>query len=161
MKKIWKNIGIGIVSNIIFAVVAYLLQEKFDWNLQIPLWLCFIIAASIILVEKIVRYCIRKCRIRKAISTYNYGCFGNSYLYKWKYVKNPKGLYGYEPIGIQVAESKTSIDTPNNIVYHAGHNVDESKIKLIIRLSLIGSVEKNSKEKIQPILDYLHWTEEK
>lgn len=161
MKQFFENIGIGLFSNVVLAGLTFLGQNYFDWNLQIPLWLCFIIAASIILVEKIVRYYIRKCRIRKAISTYNYGCFGNSYLYKWEYVKNPKGLYGYEPIGIQVADSKTSIDTPNNIVYHAGHDVDESKIKLIIRLSLIGLVEKNSKEKIQPILDYLHWTEEK
>ena len=159
MKHFFENIGIGLISNIVFAGLTFWGQNYFKWDFQIPLWLCFIIAAGIILIEKIVRYCIRACRIRNAISTYNYGYFGNSYLYKWEYVKNPNGLYGYEPINIQIAESKTLMDKPNTMVFRAGHYVEESKIRLIIRLSLIWMVERDSREKIQPILDYLHSTE--
>ena len=161
MKKFFENIGISIVSNIIFAVVAYLLQEKFDWNLQIPLWLCFVIAAGAIFIKKMVCSCIRQYKIYNAIKTFTQGYFGNSYRYKWEYVKNPNGLYGYEPINIQVAESHTIPDPSNTKVYIMGHSVEEQKIKLMIRLTLIGQVEEGFKEKIQPILDYLHWTEEK
>ena len=161
MKQFFENIGIGLISNIVFAGLTFWGQNYFKWDFQIPLWLCFIIAAGIILVEKIVRYCIKKYRVWKAISTYNYGYFGNSYLYKWQYVRNPNGLYGYEPINIQVAESQTSIDNPKIKVYHAGHDVDEQKIRLMIRLTLIWIVEKDSREKIQPILEHLNYTEKK
>lgn len=159
MKQFLENIGIGLFSNVVLAGLTFLGKNYFNWDFQIPLWLCFIIAASIILVEKTVRFCIKKYRIHKAITTYNYGYFGSSYLYKWEYVKNPNGLYGYDPINIHIAESKTSIDNPNTIVFNAGHDVDESKIRLMIRLSLICLVEKKSREKIQPILNYLHSTE--
>lgn len=162
MKKFSNSICIGVISNIVFAIISFVVKEHFNQEIQIPLWICFIIAAGIIIVCWIINYGIKQYRIHKAISSFNYGTFGNSYLYKWEYVKNPNGIYGYEPINIQVAESRTHINTPNHQVYYmSGHSVDEQKIKIIIRLTLIWIVEKNSRKKIQPILEHLHWTENK
>ena len=157
MKKYIENIGINLITTLILAVVSYL----YKWNIYIPLWLCFIFIAFVILIEKISHYIIKQYRIRKAISSYTYGAFGHSCSYKWEYVKNPNGIYGYEPVNIQIAESQTSIDTPNHKVFRFTHFVDEQKIKLIIRLTLMYMVEKKSQKEIYPILEYLHQTERK
>ena len=161
MKKFSNSICIGVISNIVFAIISFVVKEHFNQEIQIPLWICFIIAAGIIIVFRVVNYGIKQYRIRKALSSYTYGAFGHSCSYKWEYVKNPNGIYGYEPVNIQIAESQTSIDTPNHKVFRFTHFVDEQKIKLIIRLTLMYMVEKKSQKEIYPILEYLHWTEKK
>lgn len=160
MKSFSVSICIGTISNAIFAIIMYSIKKYFDWDIQIPLWICFTIISGVILTLWIFYYSTKQYKIHKAIKSFNYSSFGNSYLYKWEYVKNPNGIYGYEPINIQIVESHTHIDTPNHHVYTmSGHSVSEHKIKLIIRLTLMWLVEESSREKIQPILEYLHMTE--
>lgn len=161
MRSFSSNVVIGIISNLIFALISYIVEPYFEWNIQIPLWACFTIMAGLVLLIWIFYYGIRQYRIHKAIKTYNYGTFGNSYLYKWDYVKNPSGIYGYEPINIQIAESRTEPNDSNTLVFTRTHPVKEQKIKIFIRLTLMWMVEKSQKERLQPVIEYLHWTEQK
>ena len=40
-----------------------------------------------------------------------------------------------------------------------GHEVPEETIKMFIQLILIANIDKKMEEKLRPVLEYLHWTE--
>ena len=40
-----------------------------------------------------------------------------------------------------------------------GHEVPEETIKMFIQLILIASIDKKMRNKLTPVLEYLHWTE--
>lgn len=99
----------------------------------------------------------KKYRIRKTIKEFTYGRFGDSFCYKWEYMKCKGGIYGYEPVNIQLAESRTIPEDGMVKVFTFGHAVEESKLRLLIKFTVYYLVEKN--EGILSFLKYFYDTE--
>ena len=111
IKKIINNQWFsGVVCSVITMIPLAFLKFKMDlylWQLFGIIILCFIVYAYI-------SYSLKRRRISRVIKSFTYSRFGNSYCYKWEYIKSQEGVYGYEPVNIQLAESKT---IPEKIVF--------------------------------------------
>lgn len=89
----------------IAALLLYFLEKGSKIELQY--WQGGVILLFCFLFPSFVRDVYKEFRIRKVIKEFTYGRFGDSFCYKWEYMKNNDGIYGYEPVNIQLAESRT------------------------------------------------------
>lgn len=145
----------GIGASLIGALLLYFLEKGSKIELQyweggLILFFCFLLPFC-------GRDIYKKYRIRKVIKEFTYGRFGDSFCYKWEYVKNKDGIYGYEPVNIQLAESRTIPEDGTVKVFTFGHAVEESKLRLLIKFTVYYLVEKD--EEVLPFLKYFYDTE--
>lgn len=146
---------VSICCSLIAALLLYLVGKEDRIELQywqgcLILFFCFLFPLCIQELNK-------KYRIRKTIKEFTYGRFGDSLEYKWEYVKSEGGIYGYEPVNIQLAGSKTIPENSHVKVFTFGRALDESKLKLLIKSTVYYCVERD--EEILPFLEYLYRTE--
>lgn len=146
----------GICLYLITTALGYLLTS--EEKLEFRFWQCAVFLLFWILIPPCIQTIYKNYRIRKIIKEYTYGRFGNSFCYKWEYAKSRNGIYGYEPVNIQLAESKTVPEGSHVKVFSFGYAVSEQKLKLLIKFTVYCLVEK--KEEILPFLKYLYDTEE-
>lgn len=154
-----KGIIIGVVSSLIASGIMYSITKQLLWNLSLPIWLWLVISFGLVLLIYIIRVVIRQYRIYNLISEFTEGRFGDSCTYTWSYKRSSHGkyrAYGYEATNIQMKKQKRD----NNVFDLAnGHEVPEETIKMFIQLILIANIDKKMEEKLKPVLEYLHWTE--
>ena len=156
IKKFFSNQWfVGICCSLIGALLLYLVgkEDRIElkyWQGCLILFFCFLFPLCIQELNK-------KYRIRKTIKEFTYGRFGDSLVYKWEYVKSEGGIYGYEPVNIQLAESKTIPENSHVKVFTFGHALDESKLKLLIKFTIYYFVEKD--EEILPFLKDIYKAE--
>lgn len=156
IKKVFDNQWFsGIVGSLIAALLFSLLEK--NGKIELQYWQGCLILFFCFLLPPCVQDIYKKYRIRKVIKEFTYGCFGNSFSYKWEYVKSKDGIYGYEPVNIQIAESRTIPEDSTTKVFVFCHAIDEPKLKLLIKATVYSCVEKN--EEIEPLLKYLYDTE--
>lgn len=139
----------------IAAFLLYLLEK--DSKIELQYWQGCLILFFCFLLPPCVQDTYKKYRIRKVIKEFTYGRFGDSFCYKWEYVKSKGGIYGYEPVNIQLAESRTIPEDDSVKVFIFGHAVEESKLKWLIKSTVYSLVEKD--EEILPFLKYFYDTE--
>lgn len=155
-----KGIIIGIVSSLIASGIMYFITKQLLWNLALPIWLWLVISLGIVLLIYIIRIAIREYRVYNLITEFTEGRFGDSFVYTWRYKRSKNGFYsayGYEATDIH---TKKPLDEMNNDRVHTcGHEVPEETIKMFIQLILIANIDKKMEEKLRPVLEYLHWTE--
>lgn len=130
----------GIGASLIAALLLYLLEK--DSKIELRYWQGCLILFFCFLFPSFVRDIYKKYRIRKVIKEFIYGRFGDSFCYKWEYIKSKDGIYGYEPVNIQLAESKTIPEDGTVKVFTFGHAVEESKLRLLIKFIVYYLVEK-------------------
>lgn len=145
----------GIGASLIAALLLYLLEE--DSKIELWYWQGCLILFFCFLFPSFGRDIYKKYRIRKVIKEFTYGRFGDSFCYKWEYVKSKGGIYGYEPVNIQLAESRTMPEDGTVKVFIFGHAVEESKLRLLIKFTVYYLVEKD--EEILSFLKYIYDTE--
>lgn len=153
-----KDIIIGIIGGLITFCITTLLTKI--WTIQLPLWLSFVLLVGILIFCYTTRYIILIYRVKRMISEFTEGALGDSFIYTWKYKKSSNGrysAYGYEPTDIHIKRSLSDVNSVG--VYTCGHEVPEDKIRLFIQLTIIININKEMKEKLLPLLEYLHWTE--
>lgn len=91
----------------------------------------------------------------KAISTYNYGYFGKTYLYKWQYLRKSNGIYGHEAYNIKIKESQSK---PNFLL--CGHNIKNDVLKRFIQVQIVWMMNKKIQPYLLPALQYLNFTQD-
>lgn len=72
-------------------------------------------------------------------------------------MKSKDGIYGYEPVNIQLVESRTIPEDDTVKVFTFCHAVEEFKLKWLIKSTVYSLVEKD--EEILPFLKYFYDTE--
>ncbi|MEY8590341.1 hypothetical protein AALK14_02675 [Butyricimonas hominis] len=160
MKETIKGIIIGIISSITASGVIYAITERFLWNIRLPLWIWLIVSVGLYLIIRLIKYLVLLYKVRNVVSEYTEGCFGNSYTYMWEFKKCKNGqysVYGYEPTKIMLKKPLSELNNGN--IYTYGHEVPENTIKLIIQLTLICTVDKSMRGKLQSVIEYLHYIE--
>lgn len=145
----------GVGASLIAAGLLYLLENESKIELQY--WQGCLILFFCFLLPPFVRDIYKEFRIRKVIKEFTYGRFGDSFCYKWEYMKCKGGIYGYEPVNIQLAESRTIPEDGTVKVFTFGHAVEESKLRLLIKFTVYYLVEKD--EEVLPFLKYFYDTE--
>ena len=154
-----KDIILGVIGGLITFCITSALSEI--WDIQLPLWIWLIVLVGVLVLGYVIHYMILGNRVKKIISEFTEGAFGDSFVYTWKYKKSPNGrysAYGYEPTEIRTKKSLSEMN--NERVYTCGHEVPEDTIKIFIQLIIITNVDKKMGKKLLPLLEYLHWTED-
>lgn len=153
-----KNIILGITASLITSCITSTLTKI--WDIQLPLWMSLIALVGVLVLGYATHYIILWYRVKKIISEFTESAFGDSFIYTWKYKKSSNGrysAYGYEPTEIRTKKPLSEMN--NERVYTFGHEIPEDTIKLFIQLIIITNVDKKMGEKLSPLLEYLHWTE--
>ena len=160
MNDTLKGIIIGVVSGLITSGIVYTITKQFIWELSFPLWIWLIVTSGILALIYLARIVIRKYRVYNLVSELNEGVFGDSFVYSWRFKRGKNGIYsvyGYEATDIHT--KKPLYEMNNDRVHTGGHEVPEETIKMFLQLILIANINKKMGEKLKPILEYLHWTE--
>ena len=161
MNDIFKGIIIGVTSSLIASGIVYAITEAFVWNFSLPIWIWLCISLGIFVLVYAIRKIVICYKVKSFISEYTEGAFGDSYVYTWKYKRTRNGqysAYGYEATDIR---TKTPLSEMNNgKVITVGHEIPETKIKMIIQLLMIANIDKKMGKQLNNVLEYLYWIED-
>ena len=161
MNDTLKGIIIGVISSLIASGIIYAITESFVWEFPLPLWIWLCISLGLLVLIYAIRKIVICYKVKNFISEYTEGAFGDSYVYTWKYKRTRKGqysAYGYEATDIRTKTPIAELKDEKNFI--PGHEVPETKIKMIIQLLIIANVDKKNGATLKSVLEYLYWTED-
>lgn len=100
-KKILNN---SWIQGITISIISPLLNLTDVDILKYPVSLGIVLVLIIITIffHSLCRKIYIKFRIRKMIKKYT-SCYYHGYPFKWEYIKNENGIFGYEPINIRLS----------------------------------------------------------
>lgn len=159
MNDTLKGILIGVVSSLIASGIIYAITKQFVWNATLPLWVWLAISILLVVLVYVIKWGVRKYRVRVFISEFNEGSFGDSYDYIWKYKRSKddrNSAYGYEATDIRTKKPLSEMN--NEHVHTFGYEIPETTIKMLIQLTIIANIDKAMGKKLVSCLEYLEWT---